>query len=59
MKNDDDDDGPAIYAEYERLLAAPDELEELADRLEIPHDGQLTADDIRGTRVFCARRLAG
>ena len=41
MKNDDDDPGPAIYAEYERLMGSPDELEDLADRLEIPHDGQL------------------
>ena len=32
--------------EYQRLLDSPDELEALADRLEIPEDGTLTQEDI-------------
>lgn len=39
-------DDAAVRAEYERLLASPDELEELSDRLGIPEDGQLSSHDV-------------
>ena len=35
-----------VQMEYQRLLDSPDELEALADRLEIPEDGTLTPEDI-------------
>jgi hypothetical protein len=43
-EDDEDDLGPKMYAEYERLLSNPDELQALASRL--GHPESLTQDQI-------------